>query len=745
MSDLNVLVSKEVSFETEGRLLQELGERLVSNADVALLELIKNSYDADASVCKVTYDGDIITITDDGHGITEKEFLNKWMRIATGKKQKERFSRYYNRLMTGAKGIGRFAVRFLGRKLTLESIAEDQYRNCKTKLISEFDWEDIDKSSELNKAKIPYKIIKEESSVKSGTTLIISRLRDTEKISFGKTLKTQALSIISPIGGLERGRFNYLKKNSGDPGFKLELPGGDENKEEINLAQSVLSHYYAQVIIEYNNSELKYKIIHKDRRVLLERKFNYSSHISQGLHGDIRYFPRRYGMFQGTEVNGKKAWTWIRDNCGIGVIDHGFRVPPYGLEDDDWLKLQTDTAHSEREWRSKIMKEYYPIEEPLKNQTKEKANPMLYLPNFHQLVGAIFVESNQDIDKKRPTDLTPAADREGFLENEAYHEMVEIVRTGMELLALIDHSENRRIEEEKARVAANTLKSDFRNAIEYIKGVTSLEEDDKNQIIIQYSTLSEKLEKVEDYYHEVNQGMQTMALLGVLAGFITHEAKSLVSEIKEIIEHLDKIASSDNFVAKILPKIKRTFNEFNGQIDYSTMFIGSIQNKNINPNKIPASAQIDLIIERFENFADDHHIKVLNEVDKNLVGPSMPVAIYSGILLNLYTNALKAVTMGTSTIKNPSIIFKAWNEKGRHILEVADNGLGIPEEIKKYIWDPLFTTTSGGIANPLGSGMGLGLSLIKEIISKIKGRYDIVEPPPGYKTCFRIEFRFKEE
>jgi signal transduction histidine kinase len=745
MTDPNILVSKLVSFETEGRLLQELGERLVSNADVALLELIKNSYDADASACKVTYSGDKITIKDDGHGITENEFLKKWMRIATGQKQKERSSRNYKRLMTGAKGIGRFAVRFLGGKLRLESIAEDTERKCKTKLVSDFDWENIDKSTELNKAKIPYQIIKEDFSAKNGTSLIISQLRDTEKIDFGTALKTQALSIVSPISGLDRGRFNYLKKDSKDPGFQLELPGNVQNNEDINLAETVLSHYYARIIIEYYDSELAYKIIHKDKRILLNWTFNYRSHISQGLQGDIRYFPRRFGMFQGTEVNGLKAWNWIRDNCGIGIIDHGFRVRPFGFEDDDWLHLQIDAAHNKREWRSKIMEKHYPIEEPLKNQSKEKSNPMLYLPNFHQLVGAIFVESNQDINKNRPTDLTPSADREGFLENEAYNELVEIVRTGMELLAFVDHRENRRLEEEKAHLKASALKSDFRQAIKYIKGITSLDADDKNQIIIQYSNLSEKLEKVEDYYDEVKQSMQTMALLGVLAGFITHEAKSLISEIKKILEHLEKIATSDNFIAKILPKIKSTFDEFNGQIDYSTMFIGSIQDKTIKSNRIPVHGQIELIIERFKKFVNDRNIKVINEVDENLKGPSLPIAIYSGILLNLYTNALKAVTMGSSVIENPSITFKAWNEKGRHILEVADNGIGIPEEIKKYVWDPLFTTTSGGIANPLGSGMGLGLSLIKEILSQLKGRINIVEPPPGFNTCFKIEFQLIEE
>ena len=132
--------------------------------------------------------------------------------------------------------------------------------------------------------------------------------------------------------------------------------------------------------------------------------------MSKGFHADIRYFPYRGGMFQDTEVKGREAWSWVRANQGVGIIDHGFRVKPYGYEDDDWLFLDADSAHNRREWRSKLMQEHYPIFTPTEG-SKEKANPMLYLPNSHQLVGAVFVESHQTDISDRPTDLTPAVNR----------------------------------------------------------------------------------------------------------------------------------------------------------------------------------------------------------------------------------------------------------------------------------------------------------------------------------------------
>ena len=71
------------TFTVDAALLQELGERLIGRAHIALSELIKNSFDADAITCEICFEDDTITILDDGHGMSEKEFLDHWMRIGT--------------------------------------------------------------------------------------------------------------------------------------------------------------------------------------------------------------------------------------------------------------------------------------------------------------------------------------------------------------------------------------------------------------------------------------------------------------------------------------------------------------------------------------------------------------------------------------------------------------------------------------------------------------------------------------
>jgi signal transduction histidine kinase len=106
----------------------------------------------------------------------------------------------------------------------------------------------------------------------------------------------------------------------------------------------------------------------------------------------------------------------------------------------------------------------------------------------------------------------------------------------------------------------------------------------------------------------------------------------------------------------------------------------------------------------------------------------------------LFTNAIKAVVAIESSVNAPKIVFRAWNDKGKHFIEVADNGVGIPPDLRKRIWDPLYTTTSD-VANPLGSGMGLGLTLVKQVASEFGGSVELLEePPPGFTTCFRLIF-----
>src|SRR4051812_37614651 len=99
-------------FSVDAAILQELGERLIGRPAIALGELVKNSFDADASTCRIEISADAVVVTDDGTGMSEDDFLNYWMRIGTTHKVDQGTSKKYGRPLTGSKGIGRLSAQF---------------------------------------------------------------------------------------------------------------------------------------------------------------------------------------------------------------------------------------------------------------------------------------------------------------------------------------------------------------------------------------------------------------------------------------------------------------------------------------------------------------------------------------------------------------------------------------------------------------------------------------------------------
>jgi signal transduction histidine kinase len=732
----------EISFQSEGRLLQELGERLVATHEVALLELIKNSYDADSPDCNVRLidDGQGLLVEDHGHGMSLEDFQERWMRIATSNKLDRRVSKIFQRPLTGQKGIGRFAVRFLGEVLNLETVTRDEKRGFKTRLSVSFDWREVDKARSLSEAKFLYHVEEVEDSTPVGTRLSIYNLKESHEFYNSSRFRAKVLKLTSPISGLERGRFVHNRgRAKEDPGFKVELPKSDvDDNTGFDLAGNVLNQAWARLIIDSHGGSTSYVVTFFDGRVNKLENLRYSSGISKGLFADIRFFPRRAGVFSAKGIDGRDAWAWVRENSGVAVVDHGFRVKPFGFHDDDWLFLDADNAHSSRDWRTEIAKTHFPIPDEIKGTPR--LTPALYLPTNFQVVGAVFVQSQMSKNKQLDDglDLMPSMDREGYLKNKAFIDLVEIVRGGIEFLANVDKQFVLDKEEQEAKVLAQQTRSDLKEAIEYIQASPTLIKEDKIRLVKDYSQLVEKLKEVETYDRVARQKLEIMSALGVVAGFMSHESSKIVEALGTSIHTLKKLSKTNPSILNHLEELDESYTHFKGHVEYTRLFTNSVQNLNF--SKFKAKPQIDLVIDKFGSFASARGIVIENEVDNGVFVPEMPTPLYSGIVLNLFTNAIKAILAQEFRGKRQRIVFRSWNEPKKHFVEVLDTGVGIPPGMRSRVFDPLFTTTSR-LNNPLGTGMGLGLSLIKQLLEQIKGKIEIINAPPGFSTCFRVELR----
>jgi signal transduction histidine kinase len=730
------------AFLTQGRLLQELGERLVARADVALTELIKNSYDADASQCEVKFEKTRLIISDTGHGMSEHDFLTKWMEIATPDKQVNRVSKIYKRNVTGSKGIGRFAARFLGQRLQVETVAVGKSKK-RERLTATFNWPQIDKQTELRKARVPYTVEEVSKDTPTGTVLTISKLRSAAKDTITKNLRTDLLSIAYPYAGLEKRKFARASKAKTDPGFSIELPS-DDLESETNLSEIILDNAFARLTIDSRKTVTNYYIFDSDGKELLHRSIPIRSTVSNGFFADIRYFPERSGMFRDKGVDGRSAWKWIRDNKnnGIGIVDHGFRIRPYGFGENDWLQLSYDAGKRSRNWRSPFTNSA--VKMPKDASTDAKANPMLYLPGFHQLIGAVFVESavpNRDDSE----DLTPSMDREGFVSNAGFVQLRDLVRTGLEMLAFVDHREQRKAKAKERRAKTKELRKDLKSAVEYIQSVPGLAKKDRDSVVKRFEQLSTELDDTQQYYRVGLHKLEMMGLLGVMAGFVTHEMNRVLFDLEQLLERTKKLERKDSKIKGLRQSMEVSLKTVADQLEYSTTFVGAVHDSNQDPGEYFSRGVAKMIASRFKAFTDKRGVSVKVEIEGKVKAPRIPKALYHGIAMNLFTNSIKAAIGGESASKEPKIIVKAWNENGRHVFEVADNGIGIPPSMEKRIWDPLFTTTSASDYNPLGSGMGLGLTLVERLIKEVKGTVALVDAPPGFSTCFRVVYPLKKK
>lgn len=152
---------REIPFTVDAQLLAELGERLVGRSYIALAELIKNSYDADARHCEVVFEQDCIIVRDDGHGMTEQEFEARWMRVGTTHKRDERVSPRFHRPLTGSKGIGRLAVQYLAERMTLYTTSVDDMSHV---VEASIDWPSAVTAKHLTTATAMYRVTERDRS-----------------------------------------------------------------------------------------------------------------------------------------------------------------------------------------------------------------------------------------------------------------------------------------------------------------------------------------------------------------------------------------------------------------------------------------------------------------------------------------------------------------------------------------------------------------------------------------------------
>jgi signal transduction histidine kinase len=738
----HVIHSRVATFSSDAQLLAELGERLIASPTVALAELLKNSYDADAKIAYLWLsDGGkpSINLKDDGRGMTEREFLDYWMIIGSTSKLHQERSKIFKRAITGSKGVGRFAIRLLGRRLKLVTVAFDPESKEYQQLEAKFDWNQISAGTDLGDMKIPYVVKGGFSKKDEGTHLIISELQEEWQPAGLETVTRDILDIVDPPFPPP---VSDKVPTSGekDPGFTLFFGEPGQASRLKGAVGELFDRWMARMVITVRKRKVKYECTHKEgvkRNWSVDLKENFVGNV----HADIRYYPRRPGMFTQMEtMDGRQVQSYLKLKGGVKIVDRGFRLPPYGDYNDDWLRLSHSKALNERVWASSITKILYPESE---RDTEESRDPLLKVPTNHQLLGAVWLESyrpgladSPDIRNKK---LQPAMDRSGFVDNEAFSQLFELVRTGVELIAVVDVDAELKRKVQEAREETKETKKLIEQAIKNVEARGEIPAEAKTAIIQSYKSIESQLSRSEAVKDEARHSVEIMSLMGVLAGFMTHETTVMLRSVSDFLNELRALPPQlrTSGFDKALTVTEQAYNQIRGYIGYAKLFVGKARDKTVERFKV--KAQVDLVLQQFQSFMDERGIKCENLVPERLISPAVNVSVYSGIFLNLLTNAIKAVLKFRVGSKERQIRIEAMNTPDGHVLRVSDKGVGIPSELRDLVFEPLFTTTAED--GPLGTGMGLGLYNTHKVVEACGGTIKIVEPPEGFITCFEVHFK----
>lgn len=273
--------TKQIPISVAARLIYHLGEQLISDELVALLELIKNAYDADATKCIVTVDSNAdtpfgageITITDNGNGMLPHTVTKDFLRLATSYKKENKVSPYYKRRTLGEKGLGRLSYQRLGKCITVTTIArrdrlvmsKDDYQSCVVEdnncIEITMNWDGFSDDASINDV---YATVVERHVCKPlayGTTIKIQGIRNNSFWQLNsekrRRLHEEILALINPFTPEQAGdTFNLMLNVNGEQ----FLVDSVEEKILENLCD-VSAH------VTFNGSKLEIVANFKDRYI----------------------------------------------------------------------------------------------------------------------------------------------------------------------------------------------------------------------------------------------------------------------------------------------------------------------------------------------------------------------------------------------------------------------------------------------------------------------------------------------
>ena len=698
-------IQKDTSIlRPRARIIKTIGEELISDDKVALLELVKNSYDADASIIiikisgrvvvekdgkneikKIIKEGGTITIYDDGCGMSLGTIKEAWMEPATISKKVIKKSTIKKRRYTGEKGIGRFASAKLSSDLKIISkVKEDN------EVVVDFNWKDFDNNDlYLDQVKCNWEVREpvEYPNNLHGTKLILTNLLsdwDEEKIRQFRIALQRLINPVSPV-------LDFL--------IELDLPKEfDSYSGTIEPPESLKKPNYSIkgsidmdgipsiTYTSKKNGETKlidFVLLKKDEK-FLTGSFDFDFRVWDLDPESLDELAKETG----TKINFIKDA--LREIAGISIYRDSFRVLPYGDPKFDWARLDLRRVN----------------------------NPTLRVSN-NQIIGFISLELDKNPEFK------DQSNREGLVESDAFNQLKDFIPR------ILNQLEDKRYQE-RPRENVTTenqegLFSRFSLATVAQLVQTKLPNDKEAHELVAktQANIQEDLKKIQD----VLSRYRRLSTLGLLIDIILHDGNNFLANIdssshllakelgkdeidkKEVTEHLNNI----NAGRKVLAQLFKRIEPFGGR-------------KRGIPKDIVLEDSITNVFNLYKNELAKLRISYTLPLSQN------QVRIDEGELQMIFVNLIRNSIYWLETISTERKIQVDVDRTEEDISVVfSDSGPGIKDEHQQIIFDPYFSTRPDGV--------GLGLTIVGELVTEYNGDFTLIDNGPLFGATFKITFK----
>lgn len=753
-------------FSVDTKLFRELGELLVGRESTALVELIKNAYDADATKVTILGEGIAkpdgrIVITDNGIGMTEAEFTSGFLRIAgRSKLGSDRRSLWFQRRYTGEKGVGRLAAHKLARVIEISSRRWDGNERdpiagfpADEALGATINWDKIEALDTIDEIDRSDAVTLKSFAVhgkNAGTTLTLSPLRkqwterDREQFIDEVATLTPPEALIGPLRPTVTTARPLLEKLR----VRDELrPGGFEvtYASDLALSESELpaeaesASWIIEIDCDKDNRRLRISVM-PTRKTQAEFSNAESFVLDRKLEKTDPAVGFQARLFQMSNAQ------WPKRYQGVRVYFEGFRVLPYGDARDDWLQL-------DRDYRSRGHSELGRLRRRTGWDLPEgNEKEMLAIQGNTAFFGAVLLT------RAGADELEMLVNREGFVPSEQFDFITETVRVAIDLQVRLRYAATsevklaRQITKDRQQRAAQRASSGQAPTAYNLRELHEVARQSLNNARLAISTgradeaeaelvqLEENLHSAAELGDEVISEatmFRVVASLGLEHAAFIHEVRSLSLSAQALSDALETIARevTNDTVSMRLRAIAADARHLRERLRRNAIYLADVTG--IEGRKRRSRQALRERVERvlgfFENAMERRGATVDIDIPSNLQTPPLFPAELVAILSNLLSNAIKF--MGDKG----RIRVAGEIRDGSFRLQIENTGDKVDPHNSDRWFEP-FRSTTASIDEALGQGMGLGLTITRSLVDEYGGTIRFVPPSVGYATAIEVEF-----